>query len=63
MLRGCLKLLERFAVSMKNFAKLPVEDRKEVFQAVAGNMGLRPDIIKKDFERAKCTCVKSSNKF
>ncbi len=49
MLRGCLKLLERFAVSMKNFAKLPVEDRKEVFQAVAGNMGLRPDIIEKDF--------------
>lgn len=34
---------------MKNFAKQTVEDRKEVFQAVAVSMGLRPDIIEKDF--------------
>ncbi len=34
---------------MKNFAKLPVDDRKEVFQAVVVSMGLRSDVIEKFF--------------
>ena len=34
---------------VNRFAKLSVDDRKEVFQAVSAEMGLRPDIIEKDF--------------
>jgi predicted nucleotidyltransferase component of viral defense system len=34
---------------MKRFALLPEEDRKEVIQSVSSSMGLRADIIEKDF--------------
>ena len=34
---------------MKDIAKLPAKDRKELFQATAGNMGLPSYVIEKDF--------------
>lgn len=34
---------------MRQFAKLSDEERKEVITAVSLSMGLRPDIIEKDF--------------
>ncbi len=34
---------------MKEFALFSQEDRKEVIQSVAADMGLRADIIEKDF--------------
>lgn len=34
---------------MNRFATLAADDRKEVFQAVSASMGLRPEIIEKDY--------------
>ena len=34
---------------MNRFIELPEEEKRNVFQAVSGAMGLRSDIIEKDF--------------
>lgn len=34
---------------MNRFLKLSGEEKREVFQAVSLSMGLRPDIVEKDF--------------
>lgn len=34
---------------MKKVAKLSNEERQELFQATAQKMGIRPDVIEKDF--------------
>lgn len=41
---------------MNRFLKLSGEEKREVFQAVSFSMGLRPDIVEKDFGFALC-CI------